>query len=81
MKTVAKSKNYCCVPSCSASSRYNSIFSFHRFPQDATLRAKWVHKIRRAEFKVTQDTKVCNRHFEGELIQTTVQVLSRNAVP
>uniref|UniRef100_A0A671UEU0 THAP domain-containing protein 1 n=2 Tax=Sparus aurata TaxID=8175 RepID=A0A671UEU0_SPAAU len=84
MKTVAGSKEHCCVPRCSASSRYNSVLSFHRFPQDASLRAKWLHGIRRVQFTVTQHTKVCSRHFEESLIRTTAKgkrVLSRDAVP
>lgn len=34
MKTVAGSKEHRCVPRCTASSRYNTVLSFHGFPQD-----------------------------------------------
>uniref|UniRef100_A0A671U4C5 THAP domain-containing protein 1 n=1 Tax=Sparus aurata TaxID=8175 RepID=A0A671U4C5_SPAAU len=64
--------------------RYNSVLSFHLFPQDASLRAKWLHRIRRVQFTVTQHMKVCSHHFEESLIRTTANgkhVLSRDAVP
>ncbi len=84
MKTVVGAKEHCCVPRCSASSRYNSVLSFHRFPQDASLGAKWLHRVRRVHFTVTQHTKVCTRHFKEGLIRTTAKgkrFLSPGAVP
>ena len=72
------------MPRCLASSLYNSVLSFHRFLQDASLRAKWLNRIRRVQFTVTQHAKVCNHHFEESLIRTAAKgkrVLSRDAVP
>uniref|UniRef100_A0A672GMR6 THAP domain-containing protein 1 n=1 Tax=Salarias fasciatus TaxID=181472 RepID=A0A672GMR6_SALFA len=36
-QTQRGSSEHCCVPLCSASSRYNSEISFHRFPKDTGL--------------------------------------------
>ena len=49
-KTASGSSEHCCVPLCSASSRYNSEISFHRFPKDSGLRAQWLQRIRRTGF-------------------------------
>ncbi|XP_067275446.1 uncharacterized protein [Pseudorasbora parva] len=82
--TMSGSKEHCCVPLCSASSRYNSHLSFHRFPKDTNLRAQWLHKIRRARFSVTTHTKVCSRHFTENEICTSAKgrrVLAAGSVP
>lgn len=82
--TMSGSKEHCCVPLCSASSRYNSHLSFHRFPKDTNLRAQWLHKIRRARFSVTTHTKVCSRHFTENEIRTSAKgrrVLAAGSVP
>ncbi|XP_052469828.1 uncharacterized protein LOC128026625 [Carassius gibelio] len=84
LKTVGGSKEHCCVPLCSASSRYNTHLSFHHFPKDTNLRAQWLHKIRRARFSVTTHTKVCSRHFHVKEIHTTAKgrrVLAVGSVP
>uniref|UniRef100_A0A3B1K5G7 THAP domain-containing protein 1 n=1 Tax=Astyanax mexicanus TaxID=7994 RepID=A0A3B1K5G7_ASTMX len=48
------------------SSRYNAEISFHKFPVDAAVRAKWLTKIRRDKFTPTVNTRVCGRHFQPE---------------
>ena len=78
------SNEHCCVPLCSASSRYNSSLSFHCFPKNSSLRAQWIHKIKRTGFIVTNHTKVCSRHFEEKLIRSTAKgrrVLLPNSIP
>ena len=78
------SNQHCCVPLCSASSRYNGSLSFHRFPKNPILRAQWIQKIRRTGFEVTNHTKVCSRHFDNKLITSTgkgLRVLLPNSVP
>ncbi len=72
-RTEVESTNHCCVPHCSASGLYNSHLSFHRFPKNTSLRARWLHKIRRAGFSVTPHTKVCSRHFQDNEINTTAK--------
>ena len=78
------SNQHCCVPLCSASSRYNGSLSFHRFPKKTILRAQWIQKIRRTGFEVTNHTKMCSRHFDNKLITSTgkgLRVLLPNSVP
>ncbi|XP_033478304.2 uncharacterized protein LOC117254264 isoform X1 [Epinephelus lanceolatus] len=83
-RTTGGSNEHCCVPLCTASSRYNSELSFHRFPKQNGLREEWLHQIRRTGFTVTPHTKVCGRHFEKFHIRVTVngrRVLAASAVP
>uniref|UniRef100_A0A8C6SRS5 THAP domain-containing protein 1 n=1 Tax=Neogobius melanostomus TaxID=47308 RepID=A0A8C6SRS5_9GOBI len=78
------SNDHCCVQLCTGSSRYNSELSFHRFPKHKSIRAQWLHKIRRTAFSITQHTKVCSRHFTNDLIRTTAKgkrILAASAVP
>ncbi|XP_056337352.1 uncharacterized protein si:dkey-60a16.1 [Danio aesculapii] len=61
---------HCCVPQCTASSKFNSVLSFHAFPKDKDVQKKWVVNIRRDNFKVTQKKRVCSRHFRcSDLIE------------
>ncbi|XP_041948199.1 uncharacterized protein LOC121709131 [Alosa sapidissima] len=84
MKIVNGSNEHCCVPLCSASGRYNSSLSFHCFPKNVSLRAKWIHQVRRTGFTITQHTKVCSRHFKPHEIVTSKKgrrALVAGAVP
>lgn len=80
LKVVGGSSLHCCVPLCSASSRYNTALSFHRFPKDADLRAQWVSKVKRVGFEVTPGTRVCSRHFESGQVVTSAKG-KRHLVP
>uniref|UniRef100_A0A3B5M1Y4 THAP domain-containing protein 1 n=1 Tax=Xiphophorus couchianus TaxID=32473 RepID=A0A3B5M1Y4_9TELE len=78
--------NTCCVPQCTASSKYNGLLSFHGFPSDPDLRRQWLANIRRDKLKLTQHTKVCSLHFTpDQLLQPKAaggrRVVSRGAVP
>ncbi|KAK7915507.1 hypothetical protein WMY93_011268 [Mugilogobius chulae] len=42
---------HCCVPSCTASAKFNSALSFFTFPKDVELRKKWLINIRRDQFE------------------------------
>lgn len=57
------SSSHCSVPRCSASAKYNSVLSFFTFPKEDDLRRKWVTNIRRDNFIITNNTRVCSRHF------------------
>lgn len=59
----SKAAEHCCVPLCAASSRFNSVLSFHTFPTDEEKRRKWIHNIRREKLNITSHTRVCSRHF------------------
>uniref|UniRef100_A0A3B3IKM4 THAP-type domain-containing protein n=1 Tax=Oryzias latipes TaxID=8090 RepID=A0A3B3IKM4_ORYLA len=85
-RTIYSTAEHCCVPLCQASSKYNSLLSFHTFPSDAEIRRKWLVAIRRDKFTVTPHTRVCSRHFnKGDvrepLSETGRRLLNKGAVP
>ena len=62
--------NKCCVPGCQSNYKkkdveykYVPIFSF---PKKEDLRNEWKRKIPRDNLVVTQNSKVCMKHFEGQ---------------
>ena len=62
--------NKCCVPGCQSNYKkknveykYVPIFSF---PKKEDLRNKWKRKIPRNNLVVTQNSKVCMKHFEEQ---------------
>ena len=44
-----KANRHCCVPLCTADSRYDSTLNFHKIPQNETMKKQWIIKIRRDE--------------------------------
>ncbi|KAI4881573.1 hypothetical protein NFI96_009995 [Prochilodus magdalenae] len=63
---------------------YNSEISFHRFPVDPEVRARWLTQIRRDNFSPLQSIRVCSRHFStGDFDVTAVgkRRLNKGAVP
>ncbi|PWA15679.1 hypothetical protein CCH79_00020897 [Gambusia affinis] len=85
-KQMKQYHEHCCVPQCTASSKYNGLLSFHGFPSDPDLRRQWLANIRRDKLKLTQHTKVCSLHFTpDQLLQPKAaggrRVVSRGAVP
>ncbi|KAI7800509.1 uncharacterized protein LOC130565305 [Triplophysa rosa] len=82
----SKAAEHCCVPLCAASSRFNSVLSFHTFPTDEEKRGKWIHNIRREKLNITSHTRVCSRHFISDfLIEPSTpsgrRLLRKGAVP
>ncbi|XDV50069.1 hypothetical protein PO909_019192 [Leuciscus waleckii] len=82
----SSSAEHCCVPFCAASSKFNSILSFHTFPLDVEARREWIHNIRRERFNITSHTRVCSRHFKSDdLIEPSTpkgrRLLRKGAVP
>ncbi|KAJ8334017.1 hypothetical protein SKAU_G00413360 [Synaphobranchus kaupii] len=78
--------HHCCVPQCTASAKFNSVLSFHTFPKDKELEKRWVAKIRRDNFTITNHTRVCSRHFQStDLIEPPTPAgrrrLKHGAVP
>ena len=62
----------CCVPGCYNRSSSNNALKFHRFPQNRTLRHKWIKCINRKSdnsnslFKPdSRSHRVCSSHFVG----------------
>lgn len=79
----SRTKEYCCVASCHASAKFNSVLSFHGFPTDQETRQKWMDIIRCE--KVTYK-KICSRHFNADDIiepkdPTGHRLLRKGAVP
>ena len=81
---------HCCVPGCKKKVyEDNGVkISFHKFPEDKRLFRKWIVAIRRdigKEFRVTDHTRVCSRHFRSSDYLTSVaghkRALKPTAVP
>lgn len=72
-----KCSEHCCVPLCSASSKFNGLLSFHGFPADSELRKRWLINIRRDNFNATPYSKVCSRHFDKDSIIEPASLGSR----
>ncbi|XP_023660883.1 v-myb avian myeloblastosis viral oncogene homolog-like 2a isoform X2 [Paramormyrops kingsleyae] len=79
-KQQKRRSDHCCVPQCSASSKFNGILTFHRFPADAELRKKWLINICRDKFHITVNTKVCSRHFTPHQLVKPVKENGRTRV-
>ncbi|KAI4889751.1 hypothetical protein NFI96_004076 [Prochilodus magdalenae] len=62
---------------------YNSEISFHGFPVDPEVRARWLTQIHRDNFSPLQSTRVCSWHFNtGDFVVTAVgkRKLNRSGV-
>ena len=63
---------YCCVPLCNqkgTTGPNGEKVGFFSIPTDTSLRAQWLHAIRRDTgkyFTITDSTKVCSLHFKNE---------------
>ena len=77
----------CCVPFCNATSKKNKNLRFHRFPKKRELKDRDRDRDEGDYFAVTENTRVCSKHFceedytvsedgKGEKI-----VLKKGAVP
>ena len=65
---------HCCVPECTKKGYQEddgTKVSYFKFTTENVMKKKWLHAIRRDEgkhFKVTENTKICSRHFrEGDI--------------
>ncbi|XP_038133840.1 uncharacterized protein LOC119778593 isoform X2 [Cyprinodon tularosa] len=65
-KQEKKYSEHCCVPLCTASSKFNGVLSFHGFPTQTHQRKQWLVSIRRDNFDITSHSKVCSRHFTND---------------
>ncbi|GBN91237.1 hypothetical protein AVEN_21324-1 [Araneus ventricosus] len=48
----------------SSSGQHSKLRAVFSFPNDERLRAKWLHAIPRTDFKITKNSKVCEKHFK-----------------
>ena len=82
MRRDVSSTVHCSVPLCFSSAKSTRL-SFHSFPDDAELRAKWIANIR-TKFNVTPQCYVCSKHFVKEDVVVTaggLHQLRTGAVP
>lgn len=82
----SSSSAHCSVPRCTASARCNSVLSFYSFPKDEELQGKWLENIKRGREEITDNKKVCGRHFLPEDVEEPLgplgrRMLKKGAVP
>ncbi|CAI6365948.1 unnamed protein product [Macrosiphum euphorbiae] len=78
--------NFCSGFNCISSSDVRKDLSFHKFPLKEKERLqKWVHAVRRKDFKPTSSSTLCSLHFnENDFYSAVVsgkQMLKKSAVP
>ena len=57
----------CCVPNCNygyCSCTDKQKYAMFRFPKDAVMKNKWLSVISRKNWTITENTRVCSKHFE-----------------
>ena len=68
---------HCCVVECTKKGHWEedgSKVSYFQFLSENMLKKKWIHAIRRdggKNFKISESTKVCSRHFRKEDLKKT----------
>ena len=71
---------YCCVPLCNqkgTTGPNGEKVGFFSIPTDTSLRAQWLHAIRRdtgKHFTITDSTKVCSLHFKNEHLEKSLGI-------
>ncbi|KAM7297013.1 zinc finger protein 883 [Ixodes scapularis] len=74
---------WCCVPLCKGSAKKgNRLFPF---PRDKVRRKIWETQVQRDRWKVTNGSRICERHFEQDQFEQNRQdgrrLLKSSAVP
>lgn len=71
---------YCCVPLCNqkgTTGPNGEKVGFFSIPTDTSLRAQWLHAIRRdtgKHFTITDSTKVCSLHFKNQHLKKSLGI-------
>ena len=71
---------YCCVPLCNqkgTTGPNGEKVGFFSIPTNTSLRAQWLHAIRRdtgKHFTITDSTKVCSLHFKNEHLKKSLGI-------
>lgn len=82
VKRQKPNSDFCCVPFCAMSGKFNSSVSFHHFPTNNHLKNTWIRSIKRDDFTVKKHTLVCGRHFlSTDIIPGFRRRLREGAVP
>ncbi|XP_071453914.1 uncharacterized protein [Hetaerina americana] len=58
--------HHCCAYGCRERSQKGGSVTLHSFPKDPSRRKLWEMKVRRQNFKVTDYTKICSKHFTDD---------------
>jgi len=73
---VIAMRKKCCAPGCTANydntTDYISVFCF---PSNEARRQQWIRRIPRADFSITKNTVICQRHFEKHFVITEDTVI------
>uniref|UniRef100_A0A087XGT2 THAP-type domain-containing protein n=1 Tax=Poecilia formosa TaxID=48698 RepID=A0A087XGT2_POEFO len=64
LRATGSTAEFCCVPFCPMTSRYNRVLSFFHFPSNLELRQQWIVAVRRENLIIKAHTRVCSRHFK-----------------
>ncbi|XP_042911054.2 uncharacterized protein [Parasteatoda tepidariorum] len=57
---------YCCAFGCKEKFLKGGPYTFHNFPRDEKRKRLWEKQLRRKNFKVSQNTKICSKHFTAD---------------
>ena len=64
----------CVAVGCSNSSSNSTNLSWHCFPSDKVLRAKWIAKVKRDD--LPKNPRLCSEHFEPRMFKRNLRVSS-----
>ena len=59
----------CAVYGCKsgyATQKNKAHLRWFNFPKDDQLRKRWIHRLNREDFTVTEHTQICSRHFTND---------------
>ncbi|KAG8187522.1 hypothetical protein JTE90_019952 [Oedothorax gibbosus] len=75
--------NSCVVLNCKEW-RKKGFVTLHRFPKDPERRKLWENKVKKTNFKATNSSRICSKHFTDDCYDTSKfggPWLKENAVP
>ena len=55
----------CCAKTCTSRRSKHPELQFYRLPKDTALRKKWTRAIGRKHLVITDNTRLCSKHFIG----------------
>ncbi|GBM33484.1 THAP domain-containing protein 1 [Araneus ventricosus] len=60
---------FCCAFGCNEKFIKGGPITFHSFPKDETRRKLWESKLKRENFKATNYSRICSRHFSEDCFE------------
>ena len=70
--------DFCCAPGCSNSRKTRGDLQLYRIPKDINRRRVWLKRIRRKNFMLTENTRLCSVHFLGVQKSDDIDSVSYN---